>query len=77
MGFTFDHSSLIRAASTMSCTCGKLTSDKPMDFARDPRPLALQRPPRLHQRHTGVVNHLAMVVPRILLVAGWKLKGYG
>ena len=36
---------------------------------------ALQRPPRLHQRNARIIDHLTVLVPRVLLVAGLKGKG--
>src|SRR6478736_5471013 len=35
---------------------------------------ALERSPRLDQRHPGIIDYLAALVPRVLLVAGSKAK---
>ena len=36
---------------------------------------ALERAPRLDQRHPGIVDDLTVLVPRVQLVAGPKAKG--
>ena len=36
---------------------------------------ALERSPRLDQRHPGIIDDLTALVPRVLLVAGLKGEG--
>src|SRR6476646_7384920 len=36
---------------------------------------ALERPPCVQQRHPLVINHIAVLIPRVLLVRGLERKG--